>query len=152
MAATAGYRHTQIGTVTIVSVAAVVVLCAVLSAYTPEIRHVGMIAGAVLALTIPLFGWLTVTVDTRELTFRFGVGLVRRRYPIADIRGCEAVRNPWTYGWGIHLTPHGWLYNVSGLGAVEIRLSGGKAFRVGSDEPEALCLALRRAAGMGGRA
>lgn len=148
----AGYRHTQIGTVTVVSVAAAVVLCAVLAVCAPETRPIALTAGAVLALTIPLFGWLTVTVDARELAFRFGVGLVRRRYPIPDVRGCEVVRNPWTYGWGIHLTPRGWLYNVSGLGAVEVRLSGGKTFRLGSDEPEALCLALRRAAGLGDRA
>jgi hypothetical protein len=39
------------------------------------------------------------------------------------------------------------LYNVSGTGAVEIKLRSGQRFRVGSDEPEALAQALRMAIG-----
>jgi hypothetical protein len=146
------YRHTQRGVVAIVSVLAAVLLCAALAAAVPQGRAVVLVGGGVLALTLPLFGSLTVVVDTRELRFWFGVGLVRRRYPLAEIRTCEEVRNSWLYGWGIHLTPHGWLYNVSGKGAVQIELLSGKRFRLGSDEPEALCRALTQAGRPGGRA
>ncbi len=46
---------------------------------------------------------------------------------------------------GIHLTPEGWLYNVSGFRAVAVRLKSGKRFLLGTDEPERLCQAISRA-------
>jgi hypothetical protein len=58
------------------------------------------------------------------------------------IMGVTPVRNPWWYGWGIHLTPRGWLYNVGGLDAVELALSNGRTLRIGSDEAAALARAL----------
>jgi hypothetical protein len=58
------------------------------------------------------------------------------------------VTNPWYYGLGIHWTPHGILYNVSGFSAVEVRLFPGTTFRVGTDEPDQLCAAIRQAAGV----
>jgi hypothetical protein len=36
------------------------------------------------------------------------------------------------------ITPHGWLYNVSGLDAVEIQLCSGKKFRIGTDQSSEL--------------
>lgn len=51
---------------------------------------------------------------------------------------------PLYYGWGIHLTPHGWLYNVSGSDAVEIRMKTGKKYRIGTDVPEELERAISR--------
>jgi hypothetical protein len=48
------------------------------------------------------------------------------------------VKNPWYYGWGIHLTPSGWLYNVSGFWAVELQMKNGKKYRIGTDDPEGL--------------
>jgi hypothetical protein len=140
------YRHTQWGTVAIVSVSAAVVVCAVLAVMIPQGRVIAILAGAVLALTLPLFGSLTVVVDSRELKFWFGVGIIHKSYPLPKIRTCEVVRNSGMYGWGIHLTPHGWLYNVSGMVAIQVDLSGGKRFRLGSDEHEALCRAVKQAA------
>jgi hypothetical protein len=66
---------------------------------------------------------------------------------LADIASCAVVQNPWWYGWGIRLTPQGWLYNVAGRSAVEIRLKSGKRFRIGTDEPQQLCQALQQALG-----
>jgi hypothetical protein len=57
------------------------------------------------------------------------------------------VRNRWYYGWGIRITPRGWLYNVSGLDAVELALKNGKCVRIGSDEPHALARAIDHARG-----
>jgi hypothetical protein len=53
-----------------------------------------------------------------------------------------SVRTPWYYGWGIRLTPYGWLWNVSGTGGVELRFEDGGRFRVGSDEPDRLADAI----------
>ena len=48
-------------------------------------------------------------------------------------------------GWGIRLIPNGWLWNVSGLGAVELSLVNGQRFRIGTDEPEQLATAIQGA-------
>ena len=52
----------------------------------------------------------------------------------------------WWYGWGIHLTPYGWLYNVSGWDAVAITLRNGRRVSLGTDQPNELCAAIRRSA------
>jgi hypothetical protein len=57
-----------------------------------------------------------------------------RNLRLADIAGCEAIRTRWWYGWGIHLTPYGWLYNVSGFDAVAITLRNGRKFALGTDD------------------
>ena len=53
------------------------------------------------------------------------------------------VRNRWWWGFGIRWTPHGWMWNISGLDAVELTYHNGKKFRIGTDEPEALLEALK---------
>jgi hypothetical protein len=74
----------------------------------------------------------------------FGPGIWRKHIARGDIASVAAVRNPWWYGFGIHRTPRGWLYNVGGLDAVEIALVGGRTLRIGTDEPAALTAALGR--------
>ncbi len=58
------------------------------------------------------------------------------------IVACEPIRIKWWYGWGIHLTAYGWLYNVSGLNAVAITLRNGRKFALGTDDPNGLVKAL----------
>ena len=78
-----------------------------------------MVALAVAAL---LFGSLTIEILDGELCCRFGIGLIRKRFPLRHVVAVETVRNSWIWGWGIRYTPHGWLFNVSGLDAVELTL------------------------------
>ncbi len=85
-----------------------------------------------------LMGTLTVEVDDAQVRLRFGVGMVRKSFRLDEIASCRPVRNKWWWGWGIRLIPGGWLYNVSGLDAVELVLNNGKVFRIGTDEPQVL--------------
>lgn len=107
-------------------------------------------APAVLVLVLMLlvwglFGTLTTVVEQEAFSCRFGpVGLIRRRVRLADIRAARAVRTSPLWGWGLRWTPRGWLWNVWGLDAVELDLSSGARFLVGTDEPERLLEALRR--------
>jgi hypothetical protein len=102
---------------------------------------------AVLLLALVLFGRLGVTVTDSEVTAAFTLGFPARRIALTDIRTFRTVRNPWFYGWGIRAIPGGWMFNVSGLDAVELVLVTGHRFRIGTDEPDALHSALARAAG-----
>jgi len=106
------------------------------------------IAGLVMLLIGWIFGSLTVTVTLDTLSWWFGPGVWRKRVPLVEIEACEPVRNRWWWGWGIRYYGKGWLYNVEGLDAVEIRLKSGKHIRVGTDEPEALANAVRQAGGI----
>lgn len=98
----------------------------------------GLTLAAVVALLLAGFGSLEVRVDEDAVRLRFGVGLIRRTIALDRIESAARVRNRWWYGWGIRLTPHGWLWNVAGLDAVELRLTDGKLFRIGTDDPEGL--------------
>jgi len=99
----------------------------------------------VLAVVLVLFSSLTVVVDDEVLRIAFGPGIVRYAWPLDRIQTWQAVRNPVWYGWGIHLTPNGWLYNVSGSEAVEVVFSDGRRRRIGTDDPEGLMAALEAA-------
>jgi hypothetical protein len=117
----------------------------------PQLRGAGIAPEtflAVLALVLLLFGSLTVEVDREAIRLRFGVGLVRKRIPLAGFRSWREVRNPWSAGWGIRLFPGGVLWNVSGLDAVELVLADGRRFRVGTDEPAELVRAIREVKGV----
>ena len=145
------YQHTQRGTVirAFVLVIGVAESAAIVWLFTDgsstEVLFVVLALAVTLVAVFVLAGSLTVTIDGQQLRVAFGVGLIHRTIPIRGIRACHAVRNRWWYGWGIRLTPRGWLWNVSGLDAVEIRYRNGKHFRIGTDQPGRLCDAISAA-------
>jgi hypothetical protein len=144
------YRHTQIGVIIVAAlvVAIVLVLAPFLSARTfhPILTAILTILVAALAL----FYSLSVEIKDSTLTCRFGAGLIRKRIPLSEIHQARAVRNPWFAGWGIRWMPgQYWLWNVSGLRAVELILKDGKRFRLGTDEPESLVHAIETNKAMG---
>ena len=136
------YRHTQFGTVNVVIVIAILPLV-----FLPAwLAGAALIAWLILILLLGilvLFYNLTVSIDDTHLRIRFGIGLIRKRFPLDQIDSCRPVRNSWLYGWGIRLTHRGWLYNVSGLEAVELKMKSGKTCRIGTDEPRVLAAALQ---------
>lgn len=138
------YQHTQIGYAVLAPLlAGLLGLLAGTLAAGP--LPVLLAVSAVVLAGIAAFPTLTVEVRNGALSWRFGPGFGRKSIALSRVETAAVVRNARSYGWGIRLTPHGWLYNVSGLGAVEIVLRGGERFRLGSDEPEALARAIRDA-------
>jgi hypothetical protein len=143
------YAHRQPGAWTLRALCASAVLSAALTAgLAVQGSAVAFAGAAVLAVTAAcawMFRSLTVEVTEREIRCRFAAGPVRKTIPLAQVRAARAVRNPWWYGWGVRLTPRGWMYNISGLDAVEVELRDGRRFRIGTDEPQALARAIERA-------
>jgi len=143
------YEHRQLGTlmVGILGAGAVLVITIVASAETraDPAMITGSVVAVALALVLLLFSSLTVRVDAEHVALRFGPGLIRKRFRTTLILEAVPVRNRWWYGWGIRLTPHGWLFNVSGLDAVELRMADGRSYRIGTDEPQALAGAITAA-------
>jgi hypothetical protein len=131
------YKHTQIGYVILFCGAAAFFIA--LEVFFRKASGVSLLVGlAAILLIMGLFATLTVEIRDGWLKFGFGLGLIRKTLRIADIESCEIVRNPWYYGWGIHATSKGWIYNVSGFQAVEIFVNDGRRLRLGTDEPELL--------------
>jgi hypothetical protein len=95
-----------------------------------------------LALGLLTYATLTIDVDDNRILARFGIGIIRRAIPVADITRCEIVRTPVWWGWGLHWTPSGWLYNVSGRAAVRLELKGQRPLMIGSDDTERLKAAI----------
>ena len=138
------YKHTQVGYLVIVVMAAVMVLIGVALA-NAGIDWIAIGVLVVIAVALVLFSSLTVVIREDELEARFGPGPIRKRFKLNEIESCQVVKNHWYYGWGIRLTPHGVLFNVSGFHAVEIKLRTGKKFRIGTDVPQELEEAIRQA-------
>ena len=101
----------------------------------------------VLGLALLMFHSLRVEIGTSEISITFGIGWIKKRFPLSQISSARPVTNRWFYGWGIRYTPHGWLFNVSGWDATEIEMHNGKKYRIGSDEPDKLTKAILSAAG-----
>ena len=138
------YRHTQFGTVNVVFTIVILPLVFLPAWLAGANTVAGLIAVLLLGILV-LFYNLTVEIDGEHLRIRFGIGLIRKRFPLDEIDTCQPVKNSWLYGWGIRLTPRGWLYNVSGLEAVELKMKSGKTCRIGTDEPKVLAAALQEA-------
>ena len=128
------YRSTQQGTLIFILLLIPIAIGIVTEAWVGLPPFVWVVV-AVLALAAIVFRSLTIEIDTDELRCYFGRGLIRRRFPLSEVPSAEVVRNKWYYGWGIKRIPNGWMFNVSGLDAVELRLSNGKQFRIGTDRP-----------------
>lgn len=124
------YRHTQIGylLIFIFGVGLLFVLGRPWS-------HLGIV---ILAVGLALFPTLTIEIVDRALVWYFGLGLVRKKVPLSDISSISVVKNRLLRGWGIRRLREGWLYNVSGLDAVELRLNDGRTIRLGTHRAEEL--------------
>ncbi len=138
------YEHTQVGYLIITVMAIAMVLIGFVLA-NAGINWIAIGVLVVIAVALVLFSSLTVVIWEGELEVRFGPGPIRKWFKLNEIESCQAVKNHWYNGWGIRLIPHGWLFNVSGFHAVEIKLRTGKYFRIGPDVPQEFEEAIRQA-------
>jgi hypothetical protein len=142
------YRHTQIG-YSMIAMLVLGAVCISASLVFGNGPHVLVFAVGALALCLVLFPTLTAVVQGDTLCCFFGLGLIRRQIPVSDILSVAVVQNPWRYGWGLRSIPGGWLWNVSGVDAVELRLRDGKRFRIGTDQANVLREAIANASRTG---
>ena len=139
------YSHTQstVAWIIVVALVEAALVASVLIAGLPPIALIGVLLATSVVVVVGLvFSRLTIEVHDEGVTARFGTGWPRRFVPFSRITSAHRVRNsPWV-GWGLRWIPGGSVWNVWGLEAVEITMNGGKRWRLGTDEPEALLAAL----------
>lgn len=141
------YEHRQVATL-ILALLTIVVVWTVGLLVRTEMPHALNVSVAVVGVAFVLLFWcLNVEVTEEKVSVSFGFGWIRRSIPISDIVSVQVVRNKWWYGLGIRLTPHGWMFNVAGLDAVELEFRNEKKFRIGSEEPAKLHGAIEKALG-----
>ena len=98
--------------------------------------------GIALLAVVLAFSRLDVTVNAGGVVAAFLFGRPRREIKLEDVTAVRQVRNRWIQGWGIRKISGGWMYNVWGLDAVELALSSGKVFRIGTNDSGNLFAAL----------
>ena len=87
-------------------------------------------------LCLACFNKITITITKTTLTFSMGIGLIKKTYPLSEIKSCTPIKNNIINGWGIRRILGGWLYNVSGFQAIELRFKNeNKIIRIGTDKP-----------------
>ena len=141
------YRHVQTGYALLVVYGALVSTALILVAIT-GFSPVFIGPLLVLGIGMAMFASLTITVSDTVILAEFYLGFPRRTIKISEIYAISIVRNRWYYGLGVRFTPHGWLFAVSGLSAIEFEMRSGKRFRIGTDEPERLAQAIESARGL----
>jgi hypothetical protein len=134
------YSHTQEVPKNVMTVAAAAGLAIGMS---PPGLLLRLAACAFLGSVAATFHSLTVEVDNEEVRLIFGNGWFKKTYPISEIQSVETTKTKPLQGWGIHYVGNGWLYNIYGLEAVELKLRDGKRVLVGTDEPESLASAVK---------
>ncbi len=148
------YKHTQISYLMLVVTLAVLVFFAWLQitarAETPSVdsgANFAITALMILVLFIlSSFITLVVSIDEKYLRIKFGYGIFRKKFLVSEIASVARVKNHWYYGWGMRVWfwPYMWIYNVSGFDAVEIRMKNTRIYRIGTDEPEKLEVAIKQ--------
>lgn len=154
---TVDYTHTQRGRSHWIALAVGVVV-SVLPLLFGDVRAAVILASCA-ALPAVFVAWafsaMTVTVTADVVEVRFRLGWPHRSVKRRNIESHEPVKSPWWYGWGLRFIPGGFMWNVWGPDSVELRMAPdasdsflfadrpGKAFRIGTDDPEGLDRALR---------
>ena len=146
------YKHTQIGYLMLSITLVVLVFFAWLQitarAEPPSVDSgTNFAITAIMALVLFIltsFSTLAVVIDRQFLKIRFGLGIFSKKFPLSEVATIRKVKNHWYYGWGVRLWfwPKMWIFNVSGFDAIEITMRNGKIYRIGTDDPDALEVAL----------
>lgn len=146
------YKHTQISYPMIGAAIAVTALFvwtnmqARLEAPSPDSGTNLLMTGMMVLIIfiVASFTTLTVTVDSTNLTIKFGLGIYQRKFPLHEIVSTQTVKNKWYYGWGIRWWPRPKMriFNVAGLDAIQFTTKNGNIYRIGTNEPAKLISAI----------
>ena len=87
------YEHRQIGYVIIWSLLVGIILLAIGAIFgsSPN-RETLLIVSIVLLITLALFYKLTIRIDDERLCAFFGIGIIHKTAPMAEIAACEPIR------------------------------------------------------------
>lgn len=146
-----GYQHTQPGTLmriilAVMSITFISIAVGLLVAGRDPGQVVGLfVPVGIIAVILALFHSLSVRVTSEMVHLSFGIGLINKTFWLREIESAAVARTRWYHGWGIKKIRGGWLFNVSGFDAVELKLRNGRRYLMGTDEPRKLHEAIESA-------
>lgn len=98
-----------------------------------------LIISLVFATSLLLFFQMKTLVDGKKIQVTFGIGLIKKIIRISDIDHIDIVRNKWYHGIGIRMLKNGWLYNIQGLNAIELKMKNSQSIiRIGTADSKKL--------------
>jgi hypothetical protein len=142
-------KYTQFGTLSVVVMGSCLTFCIVMMIVSGfnDLSPIGILGFIALIMIICLliFYKLTIYIDDTYIQFKLGIGLIAKKYLTSDIQSCKSVRNNPLSGIGIRKIPKGWLYNVSGLNAIELTFKNQKSIvRIGTNQPDEITEVISR--------
>jgi len=112
--------------------------------------YILLILVIVFLICLLVFYKLTIIIDDKFVTFKLGIGLVSKSYKIADLKSCKPIATSVWNGIGIRMLPNGWLYNVSGLKAIELQFANKKSIvQIGTNKPDEISQLIQSLIGRG---
>ena len=142
-------NYTQFGTISVVIMLPLLILFTGLLiksglSSSPEMYiHLFLVLTFVICLLV--FYKLTIIIDETNVSFKLGIGLVGKSYKITDIKSCKSAPNSALNGIGIRMLSNGWLYNVSGLKAIELQFNNRKSIiRIGTNKPDEISSVIQK--------
>lgn len=139
------YNHTQKGKLMLVISFIIIVYFAYIWTIV-GLNNLSMIIILGVLFVLASFTTLNVSINYEYLKIKFGYGIFKKKFLLKEIISVKKVTNPWYYGWGIkfRFNPKMWIFNVSGFDAVQITMKNGSVYRIGTDEPEDLEIAIKK--------
>jgi len=133
------YKYTQFGTLSVILMVPVLILIIIMLFMVGQKDLIQSLVLIFLAVTflicLLIFYKMTIRINDTHVIFRMGIGLITKEYELSQIKGCKPVRNSLLEAIGIRKIQGGWLYNVTGVEAVEISFKNKKHIvRIGSNK------------------
>ena len=143
------YHHQQTGWVMLIGFGltflALLIVSVFLATHVSALSAlVTLFSAALIAVLLAMFSSMTVEITDDKLSWYFGPRFWKNTISLAEIEDATPIRTKWYWGYGIKFFgPDRWLYNVSGLEAVEIKLKSGGWIRIGTNDVGGLLRPLR---------
>ncbi|MBD1583153.1 hypothetical protein [Pseudoalteromonas sp. S16_S37] len=137
------YRHTQFSWA-IMAILAWIASFLILATWLLGYNVIVLVFGIIIAVLACLFYGLTIEVnkEQRTLSWWFGPGVAKKTLSFDDIEEIKGVTNSLRHGVGMRITNDGWVYSASGFSAIEVSLSDGMKYRLGTNDQARLLDAL----------
>ncbi|WGV97869.1 hypothetical protein QF117_03115 [Vibrio sp. YMD68] len=134
------YKNTQVGIAMLIIMGLVFALL-VFASYTKPDESIWFVF-VIIGIATFLFSSLTIKIDGTQILWYFGPQFWKKSLELSDVLSVRKIKTKWYSGMGIRLTSTGWLYNVSGLSAVELKLKNGTTVSLGTNDPDNLINAI----------
>ncbi len=137
------YTERQMGWIAIVPIPGILVLILISYIYQwgdNPINFQGLlITSIIFIIGLLLFFQMRTSVGNGKIKISYGIGLIKKTISIHNIEQIKIVRNKWYYGLGIRKLKNGWLYNIHGLDAIELKMKNSKyIIRIGTADSKKL--------------